>query len=100
MSYDEKEGGAIVTPGQKDKENSNNSDHDSMYKCTTKIDSDKSELTLEVQHKQTKRIFKGVYPMQALKDSGFAAQYELKDIQKLLECAFNKSEETITLTIS
>lgn len=103
IAGDEKNDVAVTNqPGEHGPEGDNEckvDDYSKLYSTTVEIDSNKKEVKLEVQNKQTRQLFRGVYPMSTLNNGGFASQYSLQDIKKVLESAFNK-EENLHLTIS
>ena len=69
-----------------------------IYTCTTEIHKDKNELKLEIQNKQTKQLFKGIYTLDKLTDCGFHKQQSLQDIETILQSAFD-NKEGLTLDI-
>ena len=95
---DEKEDVVVVNqPNQDVDEKTNN--YSDIYSCSIEFDNNKNELTLQVQNKRTKQLFRGNYTMDKLAKCGFNPQQSLKGIQNTLQSAFDNGEG-LTLTIS
>ena len=96
LAGDEKNDVVVNQPGAL----AQNKDVDVKETCTANvaIDNDKNELKLEVRHKRTKRLFKGIYTLDKLVKCGFNPQQSLKDIKSILQSAFNNGDG-LTLTI-
>ena len=70
-----------------------------IYTCSVEIDNNKKELTLQVQNKRTKQIFRDIYTLDKLINCGFNGQQSLKGIQNTIQSAFD-NKDGLTLTIS